>query len=154
MDPQPTAFAFTRLPGPCMCPYNVLNDRTLALSAGCVQNKHQLAGAYRHWPLASIRSAQRAVGAPYTVRGGQHLRPSALPQRCFRCITRLSHGQVRYRASSDTVPSLAVNGSMSVCHHSPTADKASAAPARRCMVHAWLGEYDTLRPCAVSADDV
>ena len=35
-------FAFTRLPGPCMCPYNVLNDRTLALSAGCVHNKHQL----------------------------------------------------------------------------------------------------------------
>ena len=32
--------------------------------------------------------------------------------------------------------------------------RGSAAPASGCMVHASLGEYDTLRPCAVSADDV
>ena len=70
------------------------------------------------------RVPRRAAGAQCTVRGGQHSRPSALPQRCARCITRLKYVQVRCRASSDTMPSRAVDAFMSVCHHSPTAKKA------------------------------
>ena len=73
---------------------------------------------------------------PYAVV--RHSRPSALPQRCFRCITLLSHGQVRCRAPSDTVPSLAVDGSMSACHHSPTADKARQHPREGAwFMHGW-----------------
>jgi len=41
--------------------YNNLSDRTLAPSTETVQNKHQLAGADRYWPLASIQSAQSAA---------------------------------------------------------------------------------------------
>ena len=117
----------TRVTRPCTRPSNVQNDCMLAPSAGCVQNKLQLAGSHRQWLLASLQSAQSATGAPCTVRGGQHSRPSALPQRCARCITRLQYVQVRCRASSDTsMPSAsrAVDAFMSVCHHSPTAKKA------------------------------
>ena len=85
--------------------YNVPNDcvpSPTALSASRIsisllrrrvrpQHLHKsctlAAAAWHH-----SQSAQSAAGAPYTVRGGQHLRPPALPQRCFRCITRLPHG--------------------------------------------------------------
>ena len=100
----------------------------LAPSGGCVQNKLQLAGSHRHWPLASLQSAQSAAGAPYTGARCQHSRPSALPLRFSRYITRLPHVQVRCRPSSDNVPSRAVSGFMSVCHHSPTANEARQHP--------------------------
>ena len=67
----------------------------------------------------------------------------ATPRGCHSSSTMSSN--VRQRCD-------AWNRRFHVC--SPTANEASAAPARRYMVHAWLGEYDTLRLCAVSADDV
>ena len=132
----------------CFPLYNVPNNRTLGLGSSA---REGASGTSNRSPgLANRRAAaaladrsrvprrQSAAGAPYTARGGQHLRPSALPQRCFRCITRLTHSQVRCRASSDTVPSLAVDGFMSVCHQSPTADKARQHPREGawCM-HGW-----------------
>ena len=139
-------FYGTHVLGPCTRTYNVPNDCTLAHSAGCVHNKHHLAEAHRHWPLASLAECPECCwtwSTPCTVRGGpQHLRPSLLPQRCFRYITRLHvpHSQVRCRASSDTVMSLAVDGSMSVCHHPdlPTADKARQHPREGpWFIHGW-----------------
>ena len=88
-------FYGTRVPGPCTRTYNVPNS--LAHSAGCVQNKHQLAEAHRHWPLASLQSAQSAAGARYTVRGGQLSRPSARPQRA----PAMSHGHHTFRLDVD-----------------------------------------------------
>ena len=68
----------------------------------------------------------------------QHSRPSALPLRFSRYITRLPHVQVRCRPSSDTVPSSAVSGFMSVCHHSPTANEARQHPREGAwFMHGW-----------------
>ena len=131
MDREPGKYRllrYTCVTGPCMRPYNVPNDRALAPSAGGVEYKQQVAGSHRYWPLASLQSAQSAAGALVVVRGGQHSRPSALQQRCSRCITQLPHIQDRCRASSDTVPSRAVDAFMSVCHHLPTAKEARQHP--------------------------
>ena len=136
--PATYRFYITRVTGPCMRSYNIPNDRALAPSAGGVEYKQQVAGSHRYWPLASLQSAQSAAGALVVVRGGQHSRPCALPQCCSRCITQLPYVQVRCRASSDTVPSRAVDAFMSVCHHSPTANEARQHPrvGAWCM-HRW-----------------
>ena len=63
MDRVGTDFDVTRVPGPHIRLYNVLSDRTRALGTETVQNKHQLAGADRYWPLASLQSAQSAARA-------------------------------------------------------------------------------------------
>ena len=34
----------------------------------------------------------------------------------------------------------------------PSATEAPTVPARRCMMHAWYGEHDSLRPCPTSLD--
>ena len=54
-------FYVTRVPGPCMRHYNVLNDCTLGPNAEGVLNKQQVGGAGRSWPLASLQSAQTRV---------------------------------------------------------------------------------------------
>ena len=77
------------------------------------------------WHRSRVPKVLLRAGALVVVRGGQHhgqhSRPCALPQCCSRCIRQLPYVQVRCRASSDTVPSRAVDTFMSVCHHSPTA---------------------------------
>ena len=74
-------FYVTCVLGPLLRPHNVRNNRTLGSIARHVQDKQNIAGYDRHWPPASLQSAQSAAGAQYTVRGGQLSRPSARPQR-------------------------------------------------------------------------
>ena len=119
--PPTYRFLRTRVTGPCMRPYNVPNDCMLAPSASCVQNKLQLAGSHRHWPLSSLQSAQSAAGAPYTVRGGEHLRPSALPQRCSRCISWTGYHMFRFD----------VEHRLTLCRHLRSTDPCLFAIIRR-----------------------
>ena len=73
-------FYVTCVLGPLLRPHNVQNDRTLGSIARHVQDKQNIAGYDRHWPTASLQSAQSAASTRHTVRGGQLSRPSARPQ--------------------------------------------------------------------------
>ena len=147
-------FYVTCVLGPLLRPYNVQNDRTLGPVARNIQDKQNIAGYDRHWPPASLQSAQSAAGAQYTVRGGQLSRPSARPQRAPAMPhgTCLPHVRVRCRPTSDSVLSPAVAGFMSICLLLPTAMEAWQHPrvGAWCMqVRATMMVCDPARPVPI-----
>ena len=147
-------FCVTCVLGPLKRQNNVQNDRTLGPAARYIQNKQNIAGYDRHWPTASLQSAQSAASTRHTVRGGQLSRPSARPQGA----PAMPHGHHTFRLDVDQRLAACVRlrspDSCLFAFFHPTANGGLAAPARGCMVHASAGDFDDVRPHMAGTDHI
>ena len=101
-----------------------------------------------------VDAAQSDAGALRSVRGEEKSRLSLTLLCCSRCAARPS----RIVTDADwCLEALWHEYGMSarrIHGCSPSVCGGLATPEGGCMVHGWLGEFDTVRPCAVGAGSV